>query len=85
MGEVNNAMGGDMTPESFGRAFAVSMIKFPEKLMELVMAYGPDLPRDTIESEATDEQIAVAYGRIVAVAFPFLASLATTRKVLTSQ
>ena len=85
MGGVGQALSLKALPENLGAGLTAAMIQFPDKLLDLIVAYAPDLPKDKIEAEATDEQLAVAYGRIVGIAFPFLASLAMTRKVLTSQ
>lgn len=52
-----------------------ALLDFPEKLAELVFSYDPSLPREQILAEATEEQIALAFSAIMAVAFPFLAQL----------
>jgi hypothetical protein len=51
------------------------LIQFPEKLLSLVLAYAPDLPKAKIKKEATDEQLAIAFGKILEVAFPFTGEL----------
>jgi hypothetical protein len=81
LGEVNRSLGVSASPDSLGAGLTAAMIQFPDKLLDLVVAYAPELPRATIEAEATDEQLAAAYGRIVGIAFPFLGSLAVSRKV----
>lgn len=58
---------------------------FPEKLTDLVFAYGSELPKDTIMEEATEEQISVAFSQIMGVAFPFLAQLGLVTTVIRSQ
>lgn len=45
-------------------------IAFPEKMVELMKAYAPDLPWDEILTEATDEEIELNFARICDVGFP---------------
>jgi hypothetical protein len=54
---------------------AGALVEFPEKLADLVFAYGTELPKDEILEKATEEQIAAAFSAIMVVAFPFLAQL----------
>jgi hypothetical protein len=82
MGNVLSSFGGDVKPENMHTALNAAMIAFPERLLDLVMAFAPDLPREEIEENATDEQLAIAYGKLMAVGFPFLAPLMMTQRVL---
>jgi len=55
---------------SLGEAF----LAFPEKIMQLVFAYAPNLPKDKIlnpDNGATEEQFALAFSEIESVAFPY--------------
>lgn len=61
MGNMNAFMGGFMTI-FFG---------FPEVILDLIFAYAPDLPAQEIKINATDEEVVVAFSRILAVAYPF--------------
>jgi hypothetical protein len=45
-------------------------IAFPDKMIELMKAYAPDLPWDEILKEATDEEIEINFARICEVGFP---------------
>jgi hypothetical protein len=45
-------------------------IAFPEKMVELMKEYAPDLPWDEIMEEATDEEIEINFARICEVGFP---------------
>ncbi len=57
--------------QALGRA----LVAFPEKIVDLVFAYDPSLPRDAIldpENGATEEQFALAFSEIQSVAFPYL-------------
>jgi hypothetical protein len=59
-----------------------ALIEFPEKLADLVFAYEPSLPKETILAEATEEQICAAFSVCLTLAFPFLAQLAMVRQVV---
>jgi len=74
------------TPGNMAPALTAAMLTFPDKLHELVEAYSPEIAseRDYILDNASDEQLASAYGKITAVAFPFLAQLNMTTTVLKS-
>jgi hypothetical protein len=63
---------------------AASLLNFPEQLTSLVFAYAPDLPKDDILANATEEQIASAFSSIMLVAFPFLPQLGMVTQVLRS-
>lgn len=45
-------------------------LAFPEKMIDLMKAYAPDLPWDDILTEATDEEIELNFARICEVGFP---------------
>lgn len=66
----------------FHVGLAAALLQFPEKLIELIFAYAPDLPKDEIMENATEEQIAHAFSRIVQVAYPFLAQLGTLTQAM---
>ncbi len=68
-------------------ALTAAMLTFPEKLHELVEEYSPEIKaeHEYVEENASDEQLAAAYGRITAVAFPFLAQLSLTTTILKSR
>lgn len=67
--------------DSFMSGLMVALMAFPERVLDLVLAYAPALPRDTIENNATEEQVVVAFSRIMAVAYPFFGLLGTMRTV----
>lgn len=72
------------TPTAIGTVggLTAALLVFPDKIAELIFAYAPDLPVETIQNEATDEQLEVAYGAIMAVAFPYLAQLTATIRAI---
>jgi len=53
-----------------------ALLRFPEKIPDLVFSYAPDLPREEILANAYDQEFSIAFKQIWGVAFaPFLASL----------
>lgn len=78
---------GELSPEvtdnrAFTHGLAFTFLRFPEKLLEMVKAYAPDLPWEAIENEATEEQVSRVFGQIVKVAFPFATELRLVTQVL---
>ena len=65
----------DASSAALATGLTKALLEFPEKLAELVFSYDPSLPKEQILDEATEEQIALAFSAIMAVAFPFLAQL----------
>jgi hypothetical protein len=70
------------TDKRISAGLIATLTKFPEKLCEMVFSYAPDLPKDKIMLEATEEQLALAFSSIMSVAFPFLAQLEAVTKVV---
>ena len=68
--------------DNLAPALTMALLSSPEELAELIFTYAPDLPRDEVLELASDEQMAHAYGKIMAVAFPFLAMLKVTTEAL---
>jgi hypothetical protein len=66
-------------------AMTSALMEFPEKLTDLIFAYAPELPRETILEEATESQIVNAFTAIMQEAFPFLGPLGMATQVLKSQ
>jgi hypothetical protein len=67
-----------------GQAF----LAFPEKIVELVFAYAPNLPKDKImdaENGATEEQFALAFSQIESVAFPYQRQVSLMKSLATIQ
>jgi hypothetical protein len=87
MGEVLASFKTSPSPDNMAPALTAAMIAFPERLLGLVEAYSPEVKaeHEYVEANASDEQLACAYGKITAVAFPFLAQLNTTQTVLKSR
>jgi hypothetical protein len=68
---------------AFMSGLGYTLLQFPDILMELVLSYAPDtLSKEKVEAEATEEQIAIAFGSIMQVAFPFQGELKAVMQVL---
>jgi hypothetical protein len=65
-------------------ALTAALLQFPEKLCDLVFLYTPELPKDDILANATEEQIVTAFSAIMNVAFPFVPEIKRAMKILTS-
>jgi hypothetical protein len=72
----------DINPETMTSGFSAAMISFPDKLLKIVMDFAPYLPQAEIEANATDEQLAVAYGKVMTLGFPLWAPLQMTRRAV---
>jgi hypothetical protein len=85
MAEVVGPMQAEESVEALGPALTAAFVKFPDKMLELVLFYKPDLPKDKIEAEATEEQITVAYANIMQFAYPFQVPLKETLRAVRNQ
>ena len=57
------------------KAISGMALAMPEKLLDLLFSYAPNLPREIIEDTATDDEAMIAFREIVRLAFPFVAHL----------
>lgn len=62
-------------PEDFGNALKALLVTMPDTVIDLFFKYAKDLNKDEIESIATDDEMAEAFGKVVKVAFPLAQSL----------
>jgi hypothetical protein len=69
----------------FRGGLIASLIRCPEKVADLLFAYAPDLPKDEILNNSTEEQLVAAFGEVVGVAFPFLGPLNMMTEILKSE
>jgi hypothetical protein len=67
------------------RGLIAALVHFPEKLAELVFAYASDLDQGKILKQASEEQIAIAFGSIFEVAFPFIGELGLVMQILQAE
>jgi hypothetical protein len=62
--------------QAFFSSFAFIFTQFPEKMADLFFAYATELERERVESEATEEQLALAWSKVTQVALlPFVPEL----------
>ena len=75
-------------PVEIGGRFVIAGLStaiatFPEKVCDLVFAYAPDLDKEKILNEATEEQIAIAFAQLWEIAFAnFLPQLSMAKEML---
>jgi hypothetical protein len=61
--------------DHFFAGLGTAYLGFPDKLLEMIFAYGQDLPKAEITAAATDDELIAAFAAIVRVAFPYLHNL----------
>lgn len=71
-----------LTSQLLQTGLSVALLQFPEKVVELVFSYATDLPRDVILEKATEEEIVLAFSKIMPVAFPFFSQLGMMKSAL---
>lgn len=62
-------------PSQFKNAINTLMLKTPDKIIDLFFEYAPYMPREDIESKATEQELADAFKRIMEMAFPLVGAL----------
>jgi hypothetical protein len=80
-------IGAEMSKEAAGerqlmQGLGYILLQFPTVVADLVFEYAPDLPEDKVLEDATEEQMAIAFGKIMQVAFPFQGELRTIMQVM---
>ena len=58
------------------------LLNFPERVADLLFEYSPDLPKDKILEESTEEQLVAAFMEIMPIAFPFLGASAMVKAIV---
>lgn len=79
---AGGAMSSGMSPEGFMKGLMVAFFTFPEQVLELLVAYSPEVlesEREFLMDKATDEEITVAFSRLLVVAYPYFSLLATMK------
>lgn len=61
--------------ENFFSGLATAYLGFPDKILEMVFAYGKQLPQEEIRSSATDDEIITAFAQVMRAGFPYLHQL----------
>jgi len=62
-------------PKKFGNAINTLMLETPDSIIDLFFEYAPYLPREEIESKATEQEVADAFKIIMEMAFPLVGAL----------
>lgn len=76
------ALSGTVTSKSFMDGVMVAFFEFPEKVLELLIAYAPtelEPHREWLYDNATDEEVVVGFSRVMAVAYPFFSLLGSMK------
>ena len=58
------------------------LIGFPKELKTLAQEYAPEVLKDEVFDEATDEQICLAFAQIAEVGYPFFFHLWATKRAM---
>lgn len=58
----------DIEGKGFNNALVTALTKFPRKLAEMLFEYAPDLPKDQILDDASEEQVLLAFTEVMKVA-----------------
>ena len=85
--EKMKEVGVEMSKEAGGekqlmQGLGYVLLQFPTVVADLVFEYCPELPEEKILEDATEEQMAIAFGKIMQVAFPFQGELKTILQVM---
>lgn len=78
-------MAAEQCRENVGPALTAALCGFPDKVAELVFAWAPQINKEKIMEEATEEQMARAFSAVMVMAYPFLAPLVLVTKVVGHQ
>jgi hypothetical protein len=65
-------------PEKFNSALESLLITMPDTVVDLFFAYAKDLDRKEIEAVATDQEMYLAWEKVVELSFPLLRGLVQT-------
>lgn len=86
MGQIVNgftSIGSANTSEAVSQGLTSALLRFPEKVAEMLFDYaGESLPQDEVLESATEEQLATAFSAVMQVAYPFLPQLTTVMKTM---
>jgi hypothetical protein len=64
--------------DKFVGGLKFAFVNFPERISDMLFSYAPNLPRETIENEASDEQVAAAFTTVLQLSFPYTPLLGMT-------
>lgn len=83
-GIVQNFKGPVGSTQDISSGLTLALLDVPEKLVDLVFSYAPDLPKEKILAVALEEEMVIAFSAIMQVAFPFLAQLGKVTEIVKS-
>lgn len=68
-------------------SLAGALIRFPKKILQMVFLFSPEIKEheEEIKAEASEEQVALAFGRMMSLAYPFVAHLGVVTQVMRSK
>jgi hypothetical protein len=69
------------TADSVFAGLGTAWIAFPEKVLQLIFDYAPDLPRQEIRETATEEEMFVAFSKIVDTVNPLRRQISLMKAV----
>jgi hypothetical protein len=75
-------MGQVATSDNIMQGLMVAFFAFPDKVLELLIAYAPDAlepHRELMMETATDEEVVIALSRVLVVAYPYFSLLGTMK------
>lgn len=67
--------------EAFSGEVVFALASHPDAIAELLLAYAPNLTEEILDT-ATQEQIHLAYGQIMAVEHPFFSTVGTLKEMM---
>jgi len=69
----------------FGEVITKMLVTQPDQVVDLFFEYAKDLDRQEIEAVTTDSELAIAFEKVIEVAFPLAESLPKAMERLNSQ
>lgn len=79
---ATGALSSAMTPDAFMKGLTVAFFSFPDKVLELLIAYSPEMlgsEKEWLMENATDEEVVVAFSRVLVVAYPYFSLLGSMK------
>jgi hypothetical protein len=66
---------GATSTDDFGKALRDALIAMPETMADLFFDYAPELDKEKISAEASEEQLGLAFGKVFQLAYPYGSTL----------
>ena len=71
-----------LVSQAMSTKLSQELIAYPKELKALAQEFAPDVLKDEVFEEATDEQICLAFAQIAEVGYPFFFHLWATKRAL---